>query len=79
MRAVSGTAGTDTTSPLWQPQPAKTTRREWHEERGLPQWLSHIVSFMAQFAGNYQLSNQRRGPLAGPSCVRVEMADVLFA
>ena len=44
MRAVSGTAGTDTTSPLWQPQPAKTTRREWHEERGLPQWLSHIVS-----------------------------------
>ena len=45
MRAVSGTAGTDTTSPLWQPQPAKTTRRGWHEERGLPQWLSHIVFF----------------------------------
>ena len=41
MRAVSGTAGTDTTSPLWQPQPAKTTRREWHEERGSPMALSY--------------------------------------
>lgn len=31
---------------------------------------------MEQFAGNYQLSNQKRGPLAGPSCVRVGMAGV---
>ena len=56
MRAVSGTAGTDTTSPLWQPQPAKTTRREWHEERGLPQWLSHIVSSGVQLSGDDRAS-----------------------
>ena len=54
VRAVSGTAGTDTTSPLWQPQPAKTTRRGWREERGLPQWLSHIV-----FIRDIQLPDER--------------------
>lgn len=32
---------------------------------------------MEQFAGNYQLSNQKRGPLAGPSCVRVVMCREL--